>query len=420
MPPCRTGDDGSGAPGRSLTFVSDIGGMLPGAGLRVKPEPEDRPTGPLWATPDGMLWRTDGTMKRGCGGAGHVTEERFVVARAPGRVNLIGDHTDYNEGLALPMAIDLGIEVQLAEGGGDRLVLTTTFDPEPAVLDLDLAFDPDVLAAISPPWAQLAGAVLALSRPGRGGTARISSTLPAGGGLSSSAACCVALALAFGVTAPPPVMAQLCQRAEAAAGADVGVMDPLVIMAARAGHALLIDFSSMATQPVLVSPDLDVVVVHSGQVRRIGSSAYAARRAECDAVAVAIGLPVGLAGDDDVRSLSDPLLRARARHVVSECRRVRQMAPALAAGDGVTAGRLMSESHRSLSGDFAASTPAVDALVAEMVALPGVYGARMTGGGFGGCVVALCEPGAVDPSRWPGRAWRVHACDGASVGGSPA
>ena len=366
-----------------------------------------------------MLWRTDGTMKGG-GGAGRVTEERYVVARAPGRVNLIGDHTDYNQGLALPMAIDLGIEVELASGDGDRLVLTTTFDPEPAALALDLAFDPEVLAAISPPWAQLAGAVLALSRPPWAGTARISSTLPPGAGLSSSAACCVALALAFGVTAPPPVMAQLCQRAEAAAGADVGVMDPLVIMAARAGHALSIDFSSMSTEPVPVSPALDVVVVHSGEVRRLGSSAYAARRAECDAVAVAIGMPLGLAGDDDVRGLSDPLLRARARHVVSECRRVRQMAPALAAGDGVTAGRLMVESHRSLAGDFAASTPVVDALVAEVMSLPGVHGARMTGGGFGGCVVALCEPGALDPSRWPGRAWRVHPCDGASVRASPA
>lgn len=349
-----------------------------------------------------------------------MTDERFVVARAPGRVNLIGDHTDYNEGLALPMAIDLGVEVTLTEGAGDRMVLTTTFDPEPAVLSVDLAFDPVTLQAISPPWARLAGAVLALARPPRGGTVRLAATLPPGAGLSSSAACAVALALAFGVTAPPLATARLCRRAEAAAGADVGLMDPLVIMAARAGHALLIDFSSMATEPVPVSPALDVVVVHSGEIRRLGSSAYAARRAECDAVATAIGMAPGLAGDADVRGLLDPVLRARARHVVSECRRVREMAPALAAGDGVTAGRLMLESHRSLSGDFAASTPVVDALVAEVAALPGVHGARMTGGGFGGCVVALCEPGALDPARWPGRAWRVRACGGATVRGGPA
>ena len=95
------------------------------------------------------------------------------------------------------------------------------------------------------------------------------------------------------------------------------------------------------------------------------------------------------------------------------------MAPALAAGDGATAGQLMLESHRSLSGDFAASTPVVDALVAEVAAVPGVHGARMTGGGFGGCVVALCEPGALDPARWPGQAWRVQACGGAAVRASP-
>jgi galactokinase len=349
-----------------------------------------------------------------------VTDERVVVARAPGRVNLIGDHTDYNQGLALPMAIDLGVEVTLTEGSDDRLVLTTTLDPEPAVLPVDLAFDPDALRAISPPWARLAGAVLAQSRAPRGGTVRLTATLPPGAGLSSSAACCVALALAFGVTSPAKATAQLCRRAEAAAGADVGLMDPLVIMEARAGHGLFIDFSSMATEPVPVHADLEVVVVHSGETRWLGSSGYAARRAECDAVATAIGMPPGLAGDLDVRGLLDPVLRARARHVVSECRRVREMVPALAAGDGATAGRLMLESHRSLSGDFAASTPVVDALVAEVAALPGVYGARMTGGGFGGCVVALCQPGALDPARWPARAWRVRPCGGATVEASPA
>ena len=172
-----------------------------------------------------------------------MTDQRFAVARAPGRVNLIGDHTDYNEGLALPMAIDLGVEVTLTEGDDDQVVVTTAFDPEPAVLSLDLPFDPDSLQTISPPWARMVGAVLALARPARGGTARVTATLPPAAGLSSSAACCVALALAFGVTAPPLTMARMCRRAEAAAGADVGLMDPLVIMAAEAGHALLIDFS---------------------------------------------------------------------------------------------------------------------------------------------------------------------------------
>jgi galactokinase len=345
-----------------------------------------------------------------------VTGEPVVVARAPGRVNLIGDHTDYNQGLALPMAIDLCVEVTLGDRGGDQMVLATTFDPEPAILPLDLPLDQAVLQGISPPWARLAAAVLALSRPARGGTGRITATLPPGAGLSSSAACCVALAMAFGVQSPPLSMAQLCCRAEAVTGAHVGLMDPFVISAASPGHALLIDFSTMAAEPVPLGPELEVVVVHSGEIRSLGSSLYAARRAECDAVATAIGMPPGLAGDDDVQGLLDPVLRARARHVVGECRRVREVARALATGDGATAGRVMLESHRSLSGDFAASTPVVDTLVAEVAAIPGVHGARMTGGGFGGCVVALCDPGALDPSRWPGRAWRVRACGGATVG----
>jgi galactokinase len=257
--------------------------------------------------------------------------------------------------------------------------------------------------------------VLAQSRPPRGGTCRIASTVPAGAGLSSSAACCVALAMAFGVAAPPLPVARLCQRAEAAAGADVGLMDPLVIAGATAGHALLVDFATLATEPVAVPPGLDVVVVHSGQARRVGAGLYAARRAECDAAAVAVGVPLGRAGEVDVPGLLDPTLRARARHVVGECRRVRELAAALAAGDAAGAGALMLESHRSLAGDFASSTPVVDALVDELAAVPGVHGARMTGAGFGGCVVALAEPGALDPARWPGRAWLVHACGGATV-----
>lgn len=344
----------------------------------------------------------------------------MVVARAPGRVNLIGDHTDYNEGLALPMAVDLGVEVRLVEDDGNRVVLTTDVDAGTAVLPLDLPLDPAALAGLAPAWARLAGAVLAQARPPRGGTGRVTSTLPVGAGLSSSAAFCVALALAFGVSAPPLAVARLCQRAEAAVGTRVGLMDPLVVSGARAGHALLVDFASMGTEPVAVPAEADVVVVHSGLARRVGDSPYAVRRAECDAAATALGVALGRATPGDLAGLADPVLRARARHVVGECRRVRELAAALGGGDLDTAGRLMLESHRSLAGDFAASAPAVDDLVADLAATPGVHGARMTGGGFGGCVVALAEPGALDPGRWPGRAWRVRARGGATVRSVPA
>ena len=370
---------------------------------------------------------------------------RTVVARAPGRVNLVGDHTDYNQGLALPMAIGLATEVARRTGPDvgrpGWLAVTSTLDGRTAWIPVDGATP---LPTGSPPWAALAAAVVAevrrrddgpsdggpsASGPLDGGTARITSTIPVGAGLSSSAAFTVALARALGAEASPAGLARLGQRAEAAVGADVGLMDPLVIAGARAGHAMLLDFADSADPANLVgSPDVVVdqvpvpaeaviVVVHSGQQRLLaaGDSPYGVRRAECAAAARHVGRPLGAATDDDVAGLGDPVLRRRARHVVTECRRVRQVAEAFGRGDLRAAGQAMTESHRSLAGDLAASTPTVDALVDHLVGRPGVLGARMTGGGFGGCVVALTRPGAVDPAEWPGRAWLVAPSGGATV-----
>lgn len=344
---------------------------------------------------------------------------RVLVARAPGRVNLVGDHTDYNAGLALPMAVDLATEVALCEDDGQDLQLWSAIDPRPATVPIDVPFDQLVLGDLQPPWARLAGAVIAQSRPPRGGVARVTSTVPVGAGLSSSAAFCVALAMACGVEAPPVPMARLCQRAEAAAGADVGLMDPLVSAGGQEGSALLVDFDTLAVEAVPVPAGVDVVVVHSGQDRELSGTPYAARRAECQAAAVEIGVPLGRAEVADLPGIRDSVLRARVRHVISECRRVREFAEALRADDPAAAGRVMVESHRSLAGDFAVSTPVVDALVDTLLAMDGVLGARMTGGGFGGCVVALTKPGAVDPSRWPGQAWRVRPSGGASLTVTP-
>lgn len=350
-----------------------------------------------------------------------------VVARAPGRVNLIGDHTDYCGGLALPMAIDRWTEVTYAPGASRHLVLTTDADRRPAVIDLDAAGAegaPENRGAASgqtagtgesggggdsqPSWSRLARALVDLVAPSRGGRAEIRSTLPVGAGLSSSAAFSVALALALGATAEPERLARLCQRAESAAGSDVGLLDPLAIAAARAGHAVMIDFGRLVWTHVPVPDTAQVVVVHSGTARRLQSSPYRLRRAECEAAAAELGVALGAAGEGDPDRVADRRLRARARHVVTECRRVRQVAAALAAGDLATAGAAMTESHRSLADDFEASTLEVDALVAELVARPGVHGARMTGGGFGGCVVALATPGALDPDEWPRRCWVVR------------
>jgi galactokinase len=191
-------------------------------------------------------------------------------------------------------------------------------------------------------------------------------------------------------------------------------MDPLVVAGAQVGHAMLVDFATLDVEHVQLPDGVAVVVVHSGEARRLIDSPYGARRSECAAAAAHLGQALGRATEADVSTLTDPVLRRRARHVVTEGGRVRAMAVALREGDPATAGRLMTESHRSLSGDFDASTPTVDALVDTLLRRPGVHGARMTGGGFGGCVVALTRPGAVDPAAWPGRAWAVRPSAGVS------
>ncbi|MGP8059400.1 MAG: galactokinase [Acidimicrobiales bacterium] len=344
---------------------------------------------------------------------------RTLVARAPGRVNLLGDHTDYNEGLALPMAIDLRTRATFTENDSGYILLYTALDSRSAEFPIDVSLDGDELGAITPGWAALAAAVASQARPVRGGIVRITSSLPTGAGLASSAAYAVSLAVVFGVDVPPAAFAHLCQRAEAAVGIDVGLMDPMVVAGARRGHAMLIDFSTLGFDQVGVPEGAEVVVVHSGQGRQLVGTPYAARRAECEAAALELGAPLGRAERADLPGILDPVLRRRTRHVVSECERVRAFAAAFADGDLPAAGRVMMESHLSLARDFECSTREVDDLVELLTTTRGVHGARMTGGGFGGCVVALAEPGVLDVGRWPGRAWRVTAAGGATLEVAP-
>ena len=361
-----------------------------------------------------------------------------VRVHAPGRVNLIGDHTDYVGGLALPMAIDLGTtlvgrrlpdRLRLSSedrGGTVDLALPHPRSPDDRTAGTDLT---DRLAGAGPgeptdegSWGAYAAAVVA--EVGRGGPlvgfeGRISTTLPIGAGLSSSAALEVAIALA--VTTEPPrtdrarlALAEACQEAEQrASGVPCGLMDQLCSVAGIAGHALLVDFRARTWVPVPVPHDVDVVVVHSGQPRRLATSGYGQRRDELARAEAVVG-PLRDAGTADLTSLADPVVRARARHVVAENERVVACAAELAAGDLRAAGARLVESHASLRDDFAVSTPVVDQLVERLVATPGVYGARMVGGGFGGCVVALAEPGALSEG------WTVRAAGGATVtvGGS--
>jgi galactokinase len=297
--------------------------------------------------------------------------------RAPGRVNLIGDHTDYNEGFVLPVAIDLECVVR-ATRRDDATVNVRWHEAD----DRSASY--------------VDGVVLALDRRGRpaiGIDAEVASTVPVGSGLSSSAALEVALALALcdatGFELPQAELALACQEAEQlATGVPCGVMDQLASLAGRAGCALLIDCRSLEVEPIPIPASLELVVVHSGLPRTLAGSAYAERRASCERAAGELGL-AALRDATAEQVANDP----RARHVVSENARVLRAAAALRAGDSGALGRLLHESHASLRDDFEVSTPELDVL-AEALESAGALGARLTGAGFGGCVVALADRGS--------------------------
>lgn len=337
---------------------------------------------------------------------------RRVHTVAPGRVVLIGDHTDYMGGLVLPMAIDLHTEV-IGERGGSSVTLTSEQFGETVTVDLPVAHP----ERTTPPWGRYVAGVVAEFAPTTGFTGVIRSTVPPGAGLSSSAALELAVALAISGETDPVTLARRCQRAEqTATGVPCGIMDQLCSAAARPGHALLIDCGTTEITAVPVPDNLAVWVVDSGQPRSLDTSGYAALRAEAEAAEALIG-PLPTADPAAVEGITDDILRRRARHVRTECARVTAFAAALAAGDLTTAGDLVTASHRSLRDDAGVSTPVLDALVDDLLTVPGVLGARLTGAGFGGSVVALARPEADLTGRGAGGR-RVRAGAGSRrVGG---
>ena len=335
-----------------------------------------------------------------------MTSGSKVRAVAPGRVNLIGDHTDYTGGLVLPMAIDRETTVDF-EPGVPWVELMSSEEDEPAFVDLEFMTDP---ALVQPPWAKYVAGVVAVVRPETGGVGFVRSNVPVGAGLSSSAALEVAVALALGFEGTPLELALACQQAEQiASGVPCGIMDQLCSAAGVEGHALLIDCTTNDVTPVPLPQGAEVVVVDSGQRRTLTTSHYGVRRTQCEEAAILIG-PLREATPADVEQIGHDDLRRRARHVVTENARVQECAAALGAGDLAAAGRLMVESHISLRDDFDVSTKVLDELVDELVATPGVHGARLTGAGFGGCVVALTDPGVLGD-----RGWVVRASAGARL-----
>jgi galactokinase len=335
-------------------------------------------------------------------------EQRFgapptLLARAPGRVNLIGDHTDYNDGFVLPMAIDRSVWIALRPRDDRRVVVYSLDFAERAGFDLGAEMSSALTGGARKGWIEYVHGVAWSLRDagyplGRGWDGVAAGDVPVGAGLSSSAALELATARAFaglgGLAWEPIAMARLAQRAENEwVGVNCGIMDQLISAAGVAGHALLIDCRSLATRSVHMPSEAAVVVLDTATRRGLVDSAYNERRAQCEAAAAFFGVPA--LRDVDMPAFSarvaelDPLIRKRARHVVTENDRTLAAATALEGGDVERVGRLMDESHASLRDDFEVSRPELDTMVRLARAHDGCYGARMTGAGFGGCAVAL-------------------------------
>jgi galactokinase len=339
---------------------------------------------------------------------------RVHVIRAPGRVNLIGEHTDYNDGFVFPMAIEPDVRIVCRGRDDGRVRLASTIFPgEVAEFRLD-----EKIKAGQPKWANyskgMAAELINAGIPLVGMDAMISNTLPMGGGLSSSAALEVgtgrALLTLAGLEMDPGRLALLAQKAEHEyAGVPVGIMDQTIVAGGKAGHAMLLDCRDLSKQFIpLDEREVKIAVVNSMVKHELSGGEYAERRRQCEE-----GVRYFQKQNPEIRALRDvslPQVAAaegklddvvfrRCRHVVGEIARTTEAATKLGRRDYEEFGELMQESHHSLRHDYEVSTPELDHLVEQSMQIKGVYGARMTGGGFGGCIVALVQPRAVDPLR---------------------
>ena len=315
------------------------------------------------------------------------------VFRAPGRVNLIGEHTDYNQGLVLPVALSLACSVTARPAASGRLAARSLNLQEERCWPLD-GFERrgdwgDYVAGVAVELARLGIAIPAAEL-------EISSTVPLGAGLASSAALEVAVAKALcglaGASLPPVELALACQRAESGfVGMRCGVMDQFVAALGSEGHALLIDCRSLDYRLVRLPAGAALVVVNTTVRHELASSEYNLRREQCEQAAALLGRPLRDATLEQAQSLPEPA-RRRARHVISENDRVVRFVTACESGNLEEAGRLMYASHSSLRDDYQVSCAELNFLVDAARGLPGVLGARMTGGGFGGSTVNLVRP----------------------------
>ncbi|MCG9895641.1 MAG: galactokinase [Fimbriimonadaceae bacterium] len=319
--------------------------------------------------------------------------EPTLLSRGPGRINLLGEHTDYSDGFVFPCAIDREVWVAAAPAEDSRLHLVSREKgPAPAVSLADL--DPQ-----TPPgnWTGYPAGVAWAMSARTGIQAAVAADLPDGAGVSSSAAIEMAFAQVWnrlearGLSALD--LAKAAQKAEREfVGVPCGIMDQAASALGVAGHALLLDTRSLEHEAVPLPPGLAVVLCDTGQKRGLVDGEYRRRAEAVAAAAAGLGLAkLRDANPGDEARLTDDLLRRRARHVLTENARCLSFVKALRARDDAEIGRLMAGSHASLRDDFDVSTPALDAMVLAAVSAPGCLGARLTGAGFGGAVVALVE-----------------------------
>jgi galactokinase len=367
-----------------------------------------------------------------------VGERADVVVRAPGRANLIGEHTDYNDGFVLPVALDLATYV--AGARTDSHVELGSLNEE-GVATIDVRTGEGPISG----WGRYATAVVrALLDEGvplLGLRGVVGSDVPAGAGLSSSAALEIAIAMAVVAEVPAPTeLARICRRAENVyVGVQCGIMDQLCSAAGIRGCALLIDCRTHDLDAVSLPDDLTVLVIDSSVERGLGDSAYNQRRSECERAAELLGVAslrdISMTQLERKSDVMEETLWRRARHVVGENERVRSTARALRDGRIEELGPLFEASHRSYSQDFEASLPEIDTLVDIGRTTDGVVAARLTGGGFGGCTVNLVGVSSAgraaerilerygEMTGFKGRAWISRPADGArrlhSVGARP-
>jgi len=364
----------------------------------------------------------------------HFGHPPALVVRAPGRVNLIGEHTDYNDGFVLPIAIDRAVWIALRPTSTRQVILHA--------LDLNQSaeFSLENIKHKNQEWLEyIKGIAWALQQAGyplTGWEGLITSSIPIGAGLSSSAALELAATQAFAAVSGYPweaiKMAQIGQQAERDwVGVNCGVMDQMVSAVGRAGQALLIDCRSLKTELVPLPPDIAIVVLDTATRRGLVDSAYNERREQCKIAARFFGVPalrdVSQTEFDAKAKALDPVVNRRARHVIGENIRTREAVRAMSQKDAGKLGQLINASHFSLRDDFEVSSPELDQMVGCAQQDCACYGARMTGAGFGGCAIAIvqtdavqnfCETVAVNYQAATGLQPEIYICtatDGATI-----